>query len=84
MRVERERDTTWYVKWAATITLLIGLTLTSQNIFPYNLYFHLVGTLGWTYVSIVWNDRALIVINSVALSIFINGIISAMVKANGI
>ena len=32
------------------------------------------------YVSIVWNDRALIVINSVALSIFFNGIISTMVK----
>jgi hypothetical protein len=34
------------------------------------------------YVSIVWNDRALIVINSVGLSIFINGIVSYIVKTN--
>ncbi len=83
-RVEREQDLTWYIKWASSIVLMLGMTLTSQNIFPYNLYFHLLGTLGWTYVSIVWNDRALLVINSVALSIFINGILSATVKTNGI
>jgi|TARA_R100000995_G_scaffold74230_1_gene43181 hypothetical protein len=83
-RVEREQDLTWYIKWASSIILMLGMTLTSQNIFPYNLYFHLLGTLGWTYVSIVWNDRALLVINSVALSIFINGILSATVKTNGI
>lgn len=83
-RVEREQDLTWYIKWASSIVLMLGMTLTSQNIFPYNLYFHLLGTLGWTYVAIVWNDRALLVINSVALSIFINGIVSATVKTNGI
>ena len=83
-KVEREQNLTWYIKWDSSIVLMLGMTLTSQNIFPYNLYFHLLGTLGWTYVSIVWNDRALLVINSVALSIFINGILSATVKTNGI
>jgi|TARA_R100000781_G_C4081134_1_gene127755 hypothetical protein len=83
-KAEREQDLTWYIKWASSIILMLGMTLTSQNIFPFNLYFHLLGTLGWTYVSIVWNDRALLVINSVALSIFINGILSATVKTNGI
>jgi len=83
-KVEREQNLTWYIKWASSIVLMLGMTLTSQNIFPYNLYFHLLGTLGWTYVAIVWNDRALLVINSVALSIFINGIVSATVKTNGI
>jgi len=28
----------------------------------------------------VWNDRALIVLNSVALSIFVNGIVSTVAK----
>ena len=56
------------------------MVLTAQNVFPYNLYLHVLGTMGWMYVSIVWNDRALIVINSVALSIFFNGIISTMVE----
>ena len=59
---------------------MLGMILTSQNIFPYNLYLHVIGISGWLYVSIVWNDRALIVLNSVALSIFVNGIVSTMVK----
>jgi hypothetical protein len=80
MTEQKERDLTWYVKWASSIVLMLGMILTSQNIFPYNLYVHFVGLLGWLYVSIVWNDRALIVVNSVALSIFTNGIVSELVK----
>ena len=80
MTERKERDLTWYVKWASSIVLMLGMILTSQNIFPYNLYVHFVGLLGWLYVSIVWNDRALIVVNSVALSISTNGIVSELVK----
>ncbi len=80
MQARKEKDKVWYVKWASSLTLMFGMVLTAQNVFPYNLYFHVAGTVGWMYVSIVWNDRALIVVNSVALSIFVNGIISTMVK----
>jgi|TARA_R100001163_G_C4914580_1_gene97413 hypothetical protein len=80
MQARKEKDKVWYVKWASSVTLMLGMVLTAQNVFPYNLYLHVLGTMGWMYVSIVWNDRALIVINSVALSIFFNGIISTMVK----
>ena len=76
----RERNTTWYIKWASSTLLMLGMILTSQNIFPYNLYLHVLGTCGWLFVSIVWNDRALIVLNSVALSIFVNGIVSTVAK----
>ena len=80
MQGRKEKDKVWYIKWASSVTLMLGMVLTAQNVFPYNLYLHVPGTMGWMYVSIVWNDRALIVINSVALSIFFNGIISTMVK----
>ena len=53
------------------------MTFTAQNIFPFKLYLHVLGTIGWLVVSMVWNDRALIVVNSVALSIFANGILSS-------
>ncbi len=53
------------------------MTFTAQNMFPFNLYLHVLGTIGWLVVSMVWNDRALIVVNSVALSIFANGILSS-------
>jgi len=80
--VNKEKDSTWKVKWVSTIILILAMILTSQNIYPYNLIFHIIGIIGWIYVSIVWNDRALIVINSVGLAIFSNGIVSYLVKIN--
>ncbi len=82
--MSKSKDLTWKVKWGSTLVLIMGMILTSQNLYPYNLVFHIIGTIGWTYVSIVWNDRALIVINSVALCIFINGIIAYLIKINGL
>ena len=70
----------WYIKWVASITLLFGMILTANNIYPYNLFLHFVGIGGWLIVAIVWNDRALIVINAVALAIFANGMIAYILK----
>ncbi len=79
MGQRKEKNIAWYVKWVSSIILMVGMIFTAQNIFPYNLYLHTAGTLGWIYVSIVWNDRALIVVNSVALSIFVNGILVTVI-----
>ena len=54
--------------------------LTSNNIYPLNLYFHAVGMLGWFIVAMLWNDHALIVINSVSIVILLNGILNYYVK----
>jgi len=70
----------WYVKWIASVLLIIGTILTSNNIFPLNLYFHSIGLFGWVIVSIMWNDRALLVINAVSLAILINGMVADYVK----
>ena len=72
----KKKDFIWYVKWGSSITLLVAMTLTAQNIFPVNLYLHILGTIGWLVVSMAWNDSALIVVNAVALSIFANGILA--------
>ena len=70
----------WYVKWIASVLLIIGTILTSNNIFPINLYFHSIGLFGWFIVSIIWNDRALLVVNAVSLALLINGLVSYYVK----
>ena len=41
---------------------------------------HFIGIGGWLVVSIMWNDRSLIVVNAVALSIFANGMLSYWMK----
>ena len=70
----------WYIKWIASIFLVAGVILTSNNIYPLNLFFHAAGMFGWFIVSILWNDRALLVINAVSLAILINGLVAHYVK----
>ena len=70
----------WYIKWVASLVLIVGVILTSNNVFPANLIFHALGMFGWFIVGILWNDRALIVINAVTLALMSNGLITYYVK----
>jgi len=70
----------WYIKWIVSFLLIIGVILTSNNVFPVNLFFHAIGMFGWFIVGILWNDRALIVINAVTLALMSNGLITYYVK----
>ena len=72
--------TDWYIKWVSTVILVCGMILTEQNIFPLNLYVSITGLAGWLGVSIMWNDRALIIINAVGISIYANGIIAYLMQ----
>jgi len=72
----------WYVKWFATIMVLVAITFRSAG---YNEVFHMIdmlctlsGTLGWLYVSIVWKDRALIIMNTVIFIIMAQGVLRAL------
>lgn len=59
----------WYVKWIATIMVLVAVMCRSVEEVPriYDIVFSLLGTGGWLYVSLCWKDRALIMLNSVML-----------------
>ncbi len=65
----------WYIKWVSSIILIAGMLCTANNIYPVNLYFHLVGLLGWFIVGMLWNDRALIIINAIGIAIMANGLL---------
>jgi|TARA_R110002020_G_scaffold59967_2_gene162985 hypothetical protein len=70
----------WYLKWASSIILIVGMLLTSNNIYPLNLFISIVGLLGWILVGLIWNDRAIIIINAIGLSIYANGILNHYVN----
>ena len=70
----------WYIKWIASIILVVATILTSNNIYPLNIYFHAVGMLGWFIVAMLWNDRALLIINSVSCALLIDGLVSYYAK----
>jgi hypothetical protein len=76
----QDKDKIWKLKWASSIVLMFAMILTAQNVYPYNLFFHFIGILGWLIVSINWNDRALIVVNSVAIAILTNGLFAYIIS----
>jgi hypothetical protein len=58
----------WYLKWVASVIVLCSLALRSAGP-EYRIYDLLFGTVGialWTWVSIIWRDRALIMLNGIS------------------
>ena len=56
----------WYVKWAATVAILSSVVFRQAGI-EYRMFDLALGTIGtflWMWVSVMWKDRALIVLNS--------------------
>lgn len=78
-KITPKHDLSWYIKWTSSYILLIGMALTSLDIQPYNLFFHLVGVTGWFFVGMMWHDRALVFINAVAMFIFITGLLKEVI-----
>jgi len=66
------------IKWTGSVFIIISMILTASNIYPYNLYTAIPGTLLWIYVSFMWNDKSLIAMNFTALTIYMLGIINSM------
>ena len=73
-KVTPHRTKDWWIKWIASINLLIAMLLTSNNFYPINLWFQGFGLVGWFIVAMLWNDRALIVINTAGLAFILNGL----------
>jgi hypothetical protein len=58
----------WYLKWVASILILTSLAMRSAGVDyrMYDLTFGLAGIILWTWVSVIWRDRALIMLNAVS------------------
>tara|TARA_R100000700_G_scaffold1924_1_gene4318 strand:+ start:33779 stop:34111 length:333 start_codon:yes stop_codon:yes gene_type:complete len=70
----------WGIKWLSTFVLLIGIALRSAGVYPLlDLILTASGAAGWALVAYRWNDRALLVINSVALVLLLVGILERTV-----
>ena len=68
-----------FTKWASSLVIIAGMALTASNIYPLNMYMHLVGITGWLVVAFAWHDRSLIMLNAVAALIFTSGIIASLI-----
>jgi hypothetical protein len=64
------------LKWFGTILCLIGIGLTSFNIYPANIFFSLIGSTLWTYAGFLQKDKPLFLVELVAVIFYIAGVIS--------
>ena len=75
-KVTPKGDLSWYIKWVSSIFIIIGMALTSANIFPMNIIIHGIGVTGWLVVGMLWHDRALIFLNAVAIFVYATGLLN--------
>lgn len=80
-KVTPRGDVTWYVKWIASILMLAAVSIRSAGVAEciwLDLTLSLAAASGWLFVGIKWNDRALIMLNSVFVLILASGLIKAV------
>ena len=67
----------WYVKWISSILILIALSIRAAD-YPriYDMWFGFVGMIGWTYVGILWKDRAIIIMNVISTALLLIGLLT--------
>jgi len=68
----------WYIKWFSSIMILVSLAFRAADgdWKMFDLVFGTIGVMGWTIVSIMWRDRALIMLNVVSLMMLLVGILN--------
>ena len=69
----------WYIKWASSIIILVAMSLRSSGEFPFaDMCLSFVGCAGWIAMGVIWKDRAILILNTVACFILLTGIISTL------
>ena len=67
----------WYIKWISSVFILISIAFRAADGYQvWDLGFGIVGVLGWTIVSVMWRDRALIILNAVSLMMLFIGLLN--------
>jgi len=62
------------IKWLGTILCLVGIALTSFNVFPLNILFGFIGSALWTYAGVLQRDIPLILVEAVAVALYFAGL----------
>ena len=65
----------WYLKWIASAFILVAMSVRGgEGMQIYDLYLSIIGIFLWLIVSVIWKDRALILLNGVGLMFLINNL----------
>jgi hypothetical protein len=82
-RKERQKEKiAWYIKWFSSIVVMVAMAIRATGepeLAVYDLYLSTVGIFGWLIVSLLWKDRALILLNGVGGLILLSGIFKSFI-----
>lgn len=71
----------WYIKWISSVIVLCAMSIRGvPELIMYDLYLSVVGIFGWLLVSIIWKDRALILLNSFGLLFLLRNLVEQLVQ----
>ena len=69
----------WYCKWIASAFVLMAMSIRGvEGMEIYDLYLSIIGIFLWLIVSVMWKDRALILLNGVGLMFLINNLVATI------
>ena len=71
----------WYLKWFSSVFVLAAMSIRGvEGLQTYDLVLSIVGITGWLLVSFIWQDRALILLNSFGLLFLLRNLIEHLVQ----
>ena len=71
----------WYIKWVSSIIILAAMSVRGvEGLQFFDLSLSIVGVIGWLVVAAIWEDRALIMLNSFGLVLLLKNLITALVN----
>lgn len=73
------KDLNFYLKWSATVVLIIFTVMTNLQMTPANLWVGVVSSAMWSWWSIRIREWSLIVVNTMLLGIGLVGVVNLFV-----
>lgn len=64
------------IKWLGTILCLLGIALTSFNIYPLNIILSFIGSGLWAIAGLLQRDPPLFLVEAVAVVLYFSGLIT--------
>ena len=61
------------IKWMSTFLILTGILLTNLNLYPFNIFIHGLGAVGWTFAGYMSSDKAIMTNFGLQIPIFLDG-----------
>ena len=70
----------WYIKWVASAFVLAAMSIRGiEGLQQIDLLLSVIGITGWVVVSLLWKDRALILLNSIGLLFLIRNLVQTFI-----